>query len=198
MKIAYANCESVCIYSFFFNALPWPCTQQHLLVIPLPNLSTDCTPFLSHTLAAAHCLSFFNIPLPPPPPKLPSTISEEEDEEEPSDLHLEGDRLADVLAFYQERIHGVISDWMNHYREHIGIQPRSLIGSNVTSRSPTRATSSQGRRVKTSRSFVYGQSIQQLAYTLFRVLCQSLETGNGRYSKNHQERGRQHHQQYYH
>ena len=63
-----------------------------------------------------------------------------------------------MLASYQERICTVVSDWMDHYREHIGIRPRSQIGSNITSRSPTRATSSQGRRAKSSMSVGYGQS----------------------------------------
>ncbi len=138
---------------------------MRLLIVPLLHLNTICIPRSPSLPLSPFPPSLSLDPsLPfPPPPQLPSTTSEEE-EEEPSDLHLEGERLADVLASYQERIHGVVSDWMDHYREHIGIQPRSLVGSNITSLSPTRATSSQGRRIKSSMSFIYGQSTCKAAY----------------------------------
>ena len=146
---------------FRTNVSPF-CHCLMLFIIPFPPY-----PFLSSSLTLSPPLF-----LPPSLPlsQLPSTTSLDEEEEEPSDLLFEGDRLAQMLSSYQERIHNVVSEWMDHYREHIGIRPRSQIGSNIISRSLTRAASSRGgRRVKSSMSFGYGQSVQS-AHIIWHLL----------------------------
>ena len=84
-----------------------------------------------------------------------SSVSE--DEEEASDLLYEGEKLTQLLFTYQERIHTVVSDWLEHYRDAIGIQPRmQLISTTSTSRTHTRAASSRARAVRSSMSYAYG------------------------------------------
>ena len=95
----------------------------------------------------------------------------EEDEDGSSALLAVDDKFARRLAGFKEKIHGVVNEWMHHYRKAIGL-PDHMISSSAHSSSvsgtPLRGVSSRSRLVKSSMAFI-GKKYRKIAI----ILCNS-------------------------